>query len=420
MATQAAKLGKKCNGCGVWNRPHAVGSAFDPGQKCFMDNCKCILYQGMAKDKYPGKHHRPSEPKGNRAFGTSSVEGAGTALRNTRQPVVPAVGAHHVPNTSSPWGATKYNKMLKDMETLKRENELLKSKGSENVQESGEEEPDNSKLVEARQALRSAEQKLHLAKSNKDPDQEEVDLFERKVKQRAAEVETLKQAIDENKPADMLYKEATNHQKQLKAELDRRQQTMQASRDALELAQKKFQEDERIFKETEERHQQAQQKAQTAAAKVAKTEVATGPENIKANVLGAMQASLPGLALMPQGSMLQKELEAVLDKWQVEAAKAYQQHQQQQKQQPPQPQATNTKEGTEGKDIGAAGAEPGDLDGKLDDDVEMDDKECDEHIQDMLGEEAFAKLAPDELLVKRNKQRGLVKAAALKTKKSKK
>ena len=173
MANQPTKLGKKCNACGTYNRPHPVGNPFDPGQKCFMANCKCILYQGLPKDKYPGKHHRPSGPKGSRADGTSSVGSAGTALRNTRQPGVPAGGAH-VPSTSTPWGADRYNKILKDMEALKKENELLKSKGNdkENEPESGEAAGnDHSKAVkECRTNLNRCKAKVAEAEKEGDED----------------------------------------------------------------------------------------------------------------------------------------------------------------------------------------------------------------------------------------------------------
>ena len=214
MATQAAKLGKKCNGCGVWNRPHVVGAAFDPGQKCFMDNCKCILYQGIAKDRYPGKHHRSSEPKGSRAFGTSSVEGAGTALRNTRQPVAPAVGAHHVPNTNSPWGASKVNKLFKELEAVKKENEQLRTKGQESEPETAEVGNDYSKAVKkCRTDLHNCKTKL--AEAEKEGDEEILSVLRpRKDKAEAA----LQAALDQQqaaKPVDQRQKELEREVKRL-------------------------------------------------------------------------------------------------------------------------------------------------------------------------------------------------------------
>ena len=213
MALQpAAKLGKKCNACGTWNRPHPVGNHFDPGQKCFMANCKCILYQGLPKDKYPGKHHRPSGPKGSRADGTSSVESAGTALRHTRQPVVPAVGAH-VPSTSSPWGANRYNKMLKDMEALKKENKLLKAKGSDKESEPESAEAagnDHSKAVkDCRAYLAKCKAKVAEAEKEEEEEPREVLLGLWKPLKAKAE-EALQAALDSQqaaKPVDQRQRE---------------------------------------------------------------------------------------------------------------------------------------------------------------------------------------------------------------------
>ena len=215
MAAQAAKMGKKCNGCGVWNRPHPVGNSFDPGQKCFVPACKCILYQGMPKDKYPGKHHRPGEPKGGRASGTSSVGGADAILRNTRQPVAPAVGARHVPSPNSPWGKDKQlNKVLKDLEAAKKEVEQLRTKGQESEPETAEVGNDYSKAVkECRANLHKCKTKL--AEAEKEGDEEILAVL-RPRKDKAEAV--LQAALDQQqaaKPVDQRQKELEREVKRL-------------------------------------------------------------------------------------------------------------------------------------------------------------------------------------------------------------
>ena len=303
--TTTAQLGKTCAACRVWNK-----GPFLRSQQCF--KCHSVLYQGSPQDKYPGKHHRLGKPSPKVAKGPQN-NGGGPGPR-------PPAGQNN----------QQLQKRIAELESQLQEQ-------SNSCTNTIEDEPDNANLADTKQELRQAEQRLNLARSAKKPCQEEIDLYERRVKQLTAEVGVLRQALDDAKPTDQLYKEAANHQKQLKVELDRRQQTMEASRKALELAQLKFKEDEQLHKEADEKHKQAQQRTQAAAAKAAKGEgkLASGPDSLKTNVMGALQSSLPGLTLLPQGSSLQNELEQVLAKWQAAAAEAYalQQVEQQEKQQ---------------------------------------------------------------------------------------
>ena len=268
MALQpAAKLGKKCNACGTWNRPHPVGNDFDPGQKCFMPSCKCILYQGMAKDKYPGKHHRPSEPKGSRASGTSSVGGAGTALRNTRQPMAPAAVGAHGPSTSPPWGANRFNKMAKDLEALRKENELLRAKGSDKESEPEPGEAggnDHSKVVkECRAHLAKCKSKV--AEAQKDEDKELLSLLQPREEKAQADLQTALDQQQAAKPVDQRQRELEKEVRRLEGNSKQQDNTN------TELAKKKEEavvaEAAGLQKATELKEQLAQAKKKLEAAK---------------------------------------------------------------------------------------------------------------------------------------------------------
>ena len=189
-----AKLGKKCNACGTWNRPNAVGAAFDPKQLCFMPKCKCILYQGLPKDIYPGKHHRPGPPSAS----------AGAIQRSTREPVGPAVGAK-APKLHTEWGGQK------ELDQLREKVKLLEAKGADkdSEAESGDGGNDHTKAVkDCRAALSKC--KIRVAEAEKEEEAVRLALLAIWQPRKAKAEEELQKALDSQqaaKPVDQRQRE---------------------------------------------------------------------------------------------------------------------------------------------------------------------------------------------------------------------
>ena len=222
MPNGEARLGKCCSvaGCRVWNRPHPVGEPFDKGQQCF--KCKCILYQGPPKDKYPGKHHRPQGRS--RAVGDTDTGSAGSPAKGT-SPKVPAVGAPR-PTQGTPWGINRQQRELQKLETLRKENADLKqqlAKDKEGEAESAEPAgSDHSKTVkDCRSHLTRCKDKV--VEAEKWDDKEELAIWKpRKAKAEAA----LQEALDKlqaAKPLDQRQRELEREVRRLEASCEKQE-----------------------------------------------------------------------------------------------------------------------------------------------------------------------------------------------------
>ena len=236
-SANGGKLGKRCScaGCGVWSR-----GPFGKGQQCF--KCKSVLYQGNPKDNYPGQHHSAGGKKA------------------TAAPVIA-----RPPRPQGAWVKDTDNKPLQ--EALARIAQLEEKAATSSIEVEIEEPKHSDKLTEAKRMLGLAQ--FRLRQAQKEGKQKWEALCNEEIQEKEVEIKELQKEIDQAKPVDQLFKEATNAAKQAKQELDKRAKELQEATENRKAAEAAEQEKQQRVDEQQARHRIAEERAQVAASKAA-------------------------------------------------------------------------------------------------------------------------------------------------------
>ena len=323
-----------------------------------------------------------------------------------RQPLAPKGQGKQIgsppPPKDNPWT----NKQVAELQQKLDEGEG--NKGEDSALKSAKKEKD-----EQEQKLRDRVAKVKRWIKEADT-QEDADRFQQDLEKAEQDLKGYKEQKDATKPWHQQAKEAEIAHKAAKQALETAQAKLAGTTSALEQLQKEQDEEAKKVEDLQQRCTEAEAKAKRLAA-------AGGPPAPSAPVPSSTQQSTTAeclqqvlaqldkvLADQPPAEEVQTKIKATFNTVLANLQQQQQQHQQ----------AQQADEGS--KASGAEGAETAGQHEVPDDDVEMDDKECDQHMQDLLGKEALEGLAPEELAAKKTKFSRLVRTAALKAKKQSK